>query len=689
MDNLDDEITKLQERNRTLEAALNDTSNHVESSGEEEKKLQAAEAEMMKQVALLREKRRALENERQERAKKLKFLREEQTEANRRLQKLLNDQKLRDEYTKFSDELDRDTAGRPWREWAKPHQVYGAKQLAVAKRGLLGDKRGLGKTLTSLIYMDMVKARKTLIFTPKDVSENFASEVQRWTPDRHVLVLTSVDQVRRNIMLDGMVHVNDVTVVLNYEAWRKDDSLIQRLINIEFDTVVVDEAHKVKKWDGVAYEGIFRIAHAKNKCPACGGKDIEPANFDKGRKNARCATCLYEEADYWDFRSVKNILPMSGTMLINRPQDIWPHLHLVDPVHYHNLNNFLYDYCAQGGDGRWYYRYGGEERLLKNLGRTFIGRNPDSADVQMPPQKPIHHIVEFDPVAYPRQWKVMEQIRQRAAIQIADDQVLSVVGKLAQLIRMAQAITWPGGIKIFAKKYDPVQDKMVDDRSIVLYESDAKESIKIDKAEELIIEALEEGDRIVLFSRFKEALKETERRLLARGIKVVRYDGDISSHKAREAQLDFDVKTGPNHSADEPCRGECGKCPEGQCTHKCPNWDMNDVIPCEGYKYQVFLGQYQKAGTGLNLTRARQMIILDRYYADAYEDQARGRIQRLDSTMETIVHIITVVSPRKGQITVDEWMNDLIETKKKMTEGFDSAHLASEFMEKLANGELI
>jgi hypothetical protein len=50
------------------------------------------------------------------------------------------------------------TMGAPWREWAKDHQIGGAKKITYEGRMILGDTMGLGKTLTSLIAIDMIEA---------------------------------------------------------------------------------------------------------------------------------------------------------------------------------------------------------------------------------------------------------------------------------------------------------------------------------------------------------------------------------------------------------------------------------------------------------------------------------------------------------------------------------------------------
>lgn len=50
------------------------------------------------------------------------------------------------------------TMGAPWREWAKDHQITGGKKCTYEGRIILADTMGLGKTLTSLVTIDMIQA---------------------------------------------------------------------------------------------------------------------------------------------------------------------------------------------------------------------------------------------------------------------------------------------------------------------------------------------------------------------------------------------------------------------------------------------------------------------------------------------------------------------------------------------------
>lgn len=624
----------------------------------------AEERELMAQVNQLVRKRRQIESERDALKKKAQQDQEAMAQAKRKLETFASERAIEARMAEQAAEFDRITAHYKWREFAFSHQIEGAKRLASAKRGILGDKRGLGKSLTSLIWADMLGAKKVLIFAPKDVLHNFKREIEHWTPHRNVVVLQGMNKTQRELFLSLLAGQDQFTVLCNYEAWRKDASLIQYLIGLKADTVIIDEAHNIKEKKTSAYRGIRQIIYADNACSFC-GSDVEL--FDNGRgftKVLRCTVCLHEASETGEFCSVKNVLPMTGTAILNRPQDLWTLLNLVDRKLFPSERIFLQDYCMTDYfTGRWKFRPGGEKALISRLGSRFIKRTKETAGVKTVKQVIIPHEIEFDKSLYPDQWKVMRQIADYGAIKMSDDVKLDIVGILPEILRRRQAITWPQGIKIW--EYDKDGNKT----GRVLYEAPATESIKMDKAMEIAKEIIEqEEDRLVVFSQFKEALKELERRFNELGIPVVRYDGDISDVKAAQAQLDFDSKTAANHP------------PNTECNEDCKNWGK----PCNGWKWTVIVAHYKKGGVGLNLNAARQMIILDREWNPGKEDQALGRIDRIDNVRDSIVHTLHVPG------TIDSFMDSLIEEKKKIIDGFDTQHeMLDKMVSALRDGDLL
>lgn len=191
--------------------------------------------------------------------------------AENRLRQALENERIKKEYQDSSVAFDKLTAGFRWREFALQHQIEGAKHLATAKRAILGDKMGLGKTLTSLIACDMLQAQKILVVVPDDVVSNFVREIQHWAPHRSVIMLGKQTKLARNMAIDLMRSLDSFIVVINYSAWRKDSSLLDRLVSLRFDTVIMDEAHTIKETTTNAYKGCAQLVLAENSCPKCRG----------------------------------------------------------------------------------------------------------------------------------------------------------------------------------------------------------------------------------------------------------------------------------------------------------------------------------------------------------------------------------------------------------------------------------
>jgi SNF2 family DNA or RNA helicase len=192
--------------------------------------------------------------------------------------------------------------------------------------------------------------------------------------------------------------------------------------------------------------------------------------------------------------------------------------------------------------------------------------------------------------------------------------------QIAVMIRQAQMLSWPAGI-VF---------KIKDDEGNLIGEErfDVHESVKADWAEDLITELVEEGERVILFSRFKPAIYELEARLLKAGLSVAVITGD-EKRDNKPVFDDFDLKTAP-----------------------------------ENPKYQVLLATYQTVGESANFNAARHMVLYDRFWNPGNEDQAIGRIDRINSIDQATVHVPLVEN------SFDDYMTALIEEKRNIVNDF-------------------
>lgn len=587
---------------------------------------------------------------------------------NRERQRLLEELAARERMFALREAIDRSTENKPWRvgvevngeiKKAYPHQLEGAQRLVGAERALLCDQPGLGKTLQAIMTIDMLRAQgkgqKVLIFTPKSVIPDFERAFKRWTDPTFVYVLNQTLKGIKVEILDSLMHFPEMILITNYEVWNKDITIHEKLIACGFDTIVLDEAHVLKSTSSRSSQRVRELIYAENRCPKCGSDRI---SMRLSRKI--CMACEHAAEKYSEFCSIKNVFQLTGTPVLNRPDELFALLNNIDRIGFPDITSFRQDYCARELDYRtqkYIYTFGegGSQKLLTKLGMKYTARTRDTAGVTMPPQEMKHHWLELDPEKYPRQTKFINELRDRARLVFDEENQMTTDQIFAWYTRMRQAASWPDAIKILGCPHTPVcQDEWGNPAkcfapTIVFPPPGAPpigESIIMDKAEEIVAEAVEDGDRIIVFSWFRGAISELERRCQEAGLRVATITGDISD---RERQTRID--------------------------------DFNTNYTKVGeHLYDVLICQYKTASTGLNLNGAQQTLFIEREWNPGKEEQAADRTRRLDSKYETIVHLLHCEG------TVTELIDAIHDQKKSMLEGFQADVDLAEAMRKFLEG---
>lgn len=509
------------------------------------------------------------------------------------------------------------TDGRGQTQTVKQHQIDGAVFIATNRNVILGDSMGVGKSLTALAALDLFGAKSAIFIAPADVAENLEAECNKWSPHRVVLNITGKTKIERNAMINALTPLKTFgassLIVLNYEAWRKDHNLLRNLLKYMPEAVVMDEAHNIKETTTSAYQGCMRLCHEHNACQSC-GKYMEPSAW-----GVKCADC----GNNVSTSSVRMIVPMTGTPILNKPQDLFALLSIIDPVAFGSKNRFLNNYCSQDYNGNW--KFSGIDRLMERLKGRILRRTLKDVGVFLADPILTVHNVEITEDNYPRQRKVIDSLEQNASIvlnrvdEFGNPVAINVIEKIALITRLRQAACYPAGIQI--------KDDL---GNIVLsVGEDVQESAKIDKALQIIIEAVEDGRRVTLFSQFKGALASLEDQLNLIGIRAVRLDGETSKATRSEIKANFDKSRGEE-----------------------PKWD-------------VVLANYKTGGVGLNFTACTVLITLDEEWNDGKKQQGLARVQRIGQDEQVFFHEIVAVG------TMDEWMRTLIENKKAMAESFN------------------
>ena len=494
-----------------------------------------------------------------------------------------------------------------WFTYAMKHQWEAAIQIALNGSLLLADGMGLGKTLEVIMAADLMKANKILVVAPNDVALSFADEFKYWAPHRTVIPLKSASKDMKQFVIDQILSDPDeeCVLVMNYETlWEvgrnNQTKFVEALKDFGFDVMFMDEAHLLKNTKGLSFDRIAQIREGAHNC-----------------------------------------VPISGTFILNQPQDLWANLNLVDPFTFYDKNTFLRTYCQQSlYTGKWEFKSGGEKSLLIKLGGRIIRRTIADTDIVLPPQFINEVLIPFTEVSQEQQ-DIMAQLKKFGELVLSEldpitgePKSMSVAAQIALITRERQAACYPGGIKIKEWNYDEDGTKIPNSEHIVFDVSQETEaSIKLDYAVRLLKEQHAKGKRSVVFSQFKTALDELNKRLTAEGLRVAQFDGSTKDKDRQRIKKDFIRPQDGSHKAN--------------------------------YEFDLVLANYKTGGVGLTFTEATYMLVLDEDWNPGKNEQAYARICRIGQTEETYVDILRIEN------SIDMWMKSLNELKKAISNGFE------------------
>jgi SNF2 family DNA or RNA helicase len=263
------------------------------------------------------------------------------------------------------------------------------------------------------------------------------------------------------------------------------------------------------------------------------------------------------------------------------------------------------------------------------MSEFFVQRTREDAGIHIPPPAVRIYRIDKDKVKYKKQYEAEHNLKHKAALVLENGDVQSMLYILEIILRERQCMTWPAGIVL----KDPETKE-------IICNFDVEESQKLDEAVSLLQDLIDEEERVIVFSKFKAPLYEMRRRFPDEPMVVA--TGDQSTNLRNQVVRDFDLKTAPES----------------------PRW-------------KVAFATYDAFATGLNLNAARHVIMLDDEWSPGMEDQAIGRIDRLNSTDQANVHIFRVND------SIDDFMESLLNEKKQLTEGFESTLSAADLLKHL------
>ena len=137
----------------------------------------------------------------------------------------------------------------------RDYQIEGVNWLKSNKFGILADDMGLGKTVQTIKAMESLfdedLIQNCIIVAPLSLQKNWENEIKKWAPHLKFQRLTSSDRSDTAIL---KILGTSKILITNYENLRNSSEYFK---NIDFDLMIADEVHKIRKSDSQISQAIF------------------------------------------------------------------------------------------------------------------------------------------------------------------------------------------------------------------------------------------------------------------------------------------------------------------------------------------------------------------------------------------------------------------------------------------------
>lgn len=296
---------------------------------------------------------------------------------------------------------------------------------------------------------------------------------------------------------------------------------------------------------------------------------------------------------------------LTGTFLVNSPLDAYMALKWVD-VDRSTATNFKYFYSVYGGRfGNELIGYKNLEILKEQLSDISIRRTKDI--LNLPEKNYIHELLEMDD----KQSKFYNNIVE-GIIEEVDKVKLDKNNVLALTTRLRQSTSDP---------------------SILTTEN--VKSAKLLRAKELVQEIISQGEKVIVYTTFKQPLYT-----LAEELK--KYKPLVCTGDTKEEEV----------------------------------WKNVDKFQ-NGDEHYLMLATIQKMGTGITLTKASYVIFIDSAWTRADNEQAEDRIHRIGAKKPCFYYYLWTKD------TYDENVRALVDKKDALSTYINDDELTLDKMETL------
>jgi SNF2 family DNA or RNA helicase len=215
---------------------------------------------------------------------------------------------------------------------------------------------GLGKTYESIVALYILshmfeeehgRKPKILWLTKTAIlrTGSTINELKRWWPEFNIAPLIGSDPKPKRAFVFDLVSRVNMAVITNYETVRTTPEASE----VDWDFVVMDEVHKLK-----------------------------------GGANQSGPTAIWQAVKELSLK-VRFSMMLSGTPMVNRPQEMWSYLHIFDPVRFPNMREFERQFCDYRDFAGEYQLTVDPNKILQNaLKGRMIRRTRNEVGLQLP-----------------------------------------------------------------------------------------------------------------------------------------------------------------------------------------------------------------------------------------------------------------------------------------------------------------
>ena len=396
---------------------------------------------------------------------------------------------------------------------------------------------GTGKTLTSIgIVGQLWKERRIarlLIVAPLSILGVWRDEFDKFAGYDYCLSVLEGTAARKADTIRHMAGKSLQVLVINYEsAWRMEKELAEW----RPDMIVCDEGHKIKTHNIAASKAMHHLA-----------------------------------------AKAKYRLLLTGTVITNKPIDVFSQYKFCDPAIYGNsfyqFRNRYFDMVGFGGYTPVMKR-SMEGEFTERL-HSIAFRATKAECLDLPEFTDIVQRIDLEPQAM----RIYRQLVRDSYAELAEGSV-TVTNVLSQLLRLSQLTGGYVGN---------------DDAGGVTQVSTAK----LDALADLVDGAVADGRKIVVIARFVPEIHAIGKMLEIKKIRYAQISGEIRDRDEQIAAFQNDPD-----------------------------------VP-------VFIGQIATAGLGITLTAASLMVFYSLDYSMSNYEQTRARIHRVGQKNEcTYIHLV-------------------------------------------------